>query len=200
MKKHVDSHTRTLKDGRVTRVSAHTRSLPDSQESDFTNSQQIKQRLTAPHSPSLASIVNQEYPDQDILTCSRENIDQIIQNIGMDEYANLYVYAGENSAQVAGLISYYIAAAGKMRGDGVYPSSPDEHGGVWIYVDLTKSRSDDYGISMDVYQSENSIQDLLTEGSPVRKTNRAGAGTKGTRAVEGIGDMDFQVILIDPQV
>jgi len=47
-------------------------------------------------------------------------------------------------------------------------------------TDFTKSRRDDWGFSLP------NLWTILREGTPVRKTNKAGPGTKGTRKVEGI--------------
>jgi hypothetical protein len=47
-------------------------------------------------------------------------------------------------------------------------------------TDFTKSRRDDWG---DVLPR---LWNIMREGSPVRKTNQAGPGTKGTRKVEGV--------------
>ena len=77
-----------------------------------------------------------------------------------------------------------------MGQDGFYgyqepkPVNPDGPGRarVWLFdCDLTKSPSDDVGIALD------ELPDHLVNGSRIRTTDKAGPGTKGTRAVEGIG-------------
>lgn len=55
-----------------------------------------------------------------------------------------------------------------------------------VYADFTKSRRDDLGDAY--YDLENGIGTMIKEGSPIRKTNRSGHGTKGTRLVDGLGD------------
>lgn len=49
-----------------------------------------------------------------------------------------------------------------------------------LSADTTKCRHDDLGDALP------GIWPHFRLGSPIRKTNRAGAGTKGTRAVEGL--------------
>jgi hypothetical protein len=71
------------------------------------------------------------------------------------------------------------------------PMSGEFDNGYWhevipghLYVfelDTTKSQRDDV---IDVWDS---VKGLLVEGTPVRKTDRSGPGTKGTRAHEGLG-------------
>jgi hypothetical protein len=51
------------------------------------------------------------------------------------------------------------------------------------HYDSTKSRRDD----PDYLSAFEKAARYIEEGTPVRRTNRAGAGTKGTRLVEGIG-------------
>ena len=50
-----------------------------------------------------------------------------------------------------------------------------------VSADFTKSRHDDYTDSLPALWAH------LRDGSPVRKTDRAGVGTRGTRAVAGLG-------------
>jgi hypothetical protein len=49
--------------------------------------------------------------------------------------------------------------------------------------DSTKSRRDDPPFA----EAFDCARQLVQEGSPIRQTNRTGAGTRGTRLVEGIG-------------
>jgi len=60
-----------------------------------------------------------------------------------------------------------------------------------ISTDTTKSRHDDVGDALANF--EDRLPAMLIEGSPVRSTNRAGAGTQGTRLVDGIGDQDLSL-------
>lgn len=59
------------------------------------------------------------------------------------------------------------------------------------YYDSTKSLRDDpdYGAAF-----EKAVR-YMEEGTPIRATNRAGAGTKGTRLVEGIGPRKVSIFL-----
>ncbi len=59
--------------------------------------------------------------------------------------------------------------------------------------DSTKSRSDD----PDYALAAEKIRQYIQKGTPIRETDRAGQGTKGTRLVEGLGirylDIDIEV-------
>jgi len=48
---------------------------------------------------------------------------------------------------------------------------------------------------MALEEFEDTLPTMINEGSPVRKTDRAGAGTKGTRLVEGMHEpgLTFEV-------
>jgi hypothetical protein len=50
---------------------------------------------------------------------------------------------------------------------------------------MTKSSRDDLGMGLEDF--EEALPQILSEGSPIRKTDRSGPGTKGTRLVEGFG-------------
>lgn len=58
-----------------------------------------------------------------------------------------------------------------------------------VPVDATKTDSDDLGVAMERFES--SVGDIVVNGSPVRKSNRYGAGTAGTRLVEPVGPIAF---------
>jgi hypothetical protein len=51
------------------------------------------------------------------------------------------------------------------------------------YYDATKSQRDD----PDFIEAFRKAEQYILEGTPIRKTDRAGRGTKGTRLVEGVG-------------
>lgn len=53
------------------------------------------------------------------------------------------------------------------------------------YYDSTKSQRDD----PDYLEAFNKAETYIKNGTPIRKTNRAGANTQGTRLVEGIGEI-----------
>lgn len=85
----------------------------------------------------------------------------------------------ERQERIGHILNY--AARASHRGEGLGVSFNGRI--ATIGHDSTKARtssdhSDEFARSM---------ADMLNEGSPVRKTDRAGAGTKGTRAVEGLG-------------
>jgi hypothetical protein len=61
-----------------------------------------------------------------------------------------------------------------------------------FYYDSTKSRRDD----PDLMQAFEKAERYIEEGTPVRKTNRAGYGTRGTRLVEGIGPRKVEFYLM----
>lgn len=54
-----------------------------------------------------------------------------------------------------------------------------------LFYDSTKTRSDD----PDTAEAFARAARYIAEGSPIRKTNRAGQGTAGTRLVEGLGEV-----------
>ncbi len=84
--------------------------------------------------------------------------------------------------QVDALAAYFFE--GPFAGEYYGVESPDAIDGwgrlFFINADFTKSRHDDWGFAIE------GLWQHLQEGSPVRKTNRAGVSTKGTRAVEGL--------------
>ena len=79
----------------------------------------------------------------------------------------------------------------EVRGESLgHPVRVDESTFV-VLADSTKSRSDDVGEAMARFAG--ALPTLVSEGTPVRKTDRAGAGTAGTRAIDGMGDLRFAV-------
>jgi len=75
-------------------------------------------------------------------------------------------------------------------------SEPDAYGAdqgmrLSYYYDSTKSRRDD----PDYFAAFEKALLYINEGTPVRTTNRAGIGTKGTRLVEGIGPRKVNIFL-----
>lgn len=67
-------------------------------------------------------------------------------------------------------------------------TAPDGRSVLHFHYDWTKSRSDDPDIGAAIAKAIH----YLREGTPIRLSDRAGAGTKGTRLVEGIGDYGVQ--------
>lgn len=91
----------------------------------------------------------------------------------------------EEIDRVSGCLGYAFRAA--LAGEGLSSAEveiSDLTGMVleWGY-DSTKCRRDD----PDFAAAFALAKQYIGEGTPVRKTDRAGAGTRGTRLVEGIG-------------
>lgn len=85
--------------------------------------------------------------------------------------------------RLAGLVGYAGRAQLRMS-EPVGEPHRDGPNSFVVYMDTTKSYSDDTAIAMQEF--EHALPTYFDEGSPVRKTDRAGAGTKGTRALEGV--------------
>lgn len=85
---------------------------------------------------------------------------------------------------LAGLTGYAYRAgvAGESLGD---PERDSPYSFV-VGADTTKSQRDDLSIALEDF--EEMLPAMAREGSPVRKTDRAGVGTKGTRLVDGLGE------------
>lgn len=60
-----------------------------------------------------------------------------------------------------------------------------------VFQDATKTFSDDVGVAYEKF--EDALEGAFSEGTPVRKTNRSGPGTAGTRAIEGVGDVRISI-------
>ncbi len=89
----------------------------------------------------------------------------------------------QDEDHIVSLMKYVLCGPFAMFGefDGEIVHRNDEGTLLVFSVDTTKSRRDDVA-----WAFEDDCIPMLVEGTPVRKTDRAGAGTKGTRAVEGI--------------
>lgn len=86
-------------------------------------------------------------------------------------------------AAVQGLVGYFLSGVAALGGEwAAGPVVPTPHGQLFCFsLDGTKSARDDlYSVISD------ELETLLQVGSPVRKTDRAGAGTKGTRKWPGL--------------
>jgi hypothetical protein len=83
---------------------------------------------------------------------------------------------------IGGLAQYFFE--GPFAGEYYTTTCPDEVDGFgrvfFLGTDFTKSRRDDWGDALP------ELWDMLRDGSPIRKTDRAGLGTKGTRKHAGI--------------
>lgn len=89
--------------------------------------------------------------------------------------------------RAAQLLGYSYATT--VRGENMDEPHRDSDRSFVVAADTTKSRSDDLGEAM--WHFENNLPDMMRNGSPVRTTDRAGAGTKGTRLVEGLADPEL---------
>lgn len=81
--------------------------------------------------------------------------------------------------------AYRSTVAGESLSD---PTRDSSHSFA-LHADTTKSRRDDLGVALDDFHE--TLPGTLRDGSPVRTTDRAGRGTKGTRLTEGLNDPDL---------
>lgn len=101
----------------------------------------------------------------------------------------------DEAGHVAGAMGYAYRATVAGESPGV-PERDTPYSFV-VSADTTKSARDDLGMALEEF--EDTLPTMIDEGSPVRKTDRAGAGTKGTRLVEGMHepDLTFEVYYDD---
>lgn len=85
--------------------------------------------------------------------------------------------------RAAQLIGYAYRA--EIRGEPMNDPERDSPYSFSVWSDSTKTRSDDLGMALERFEED--LPGMLEHGSPVRKTNRSGEGTKGTRLVDGLG-------------
>lgn len=95
----------------------------------------------------------------------------------------------EEARRVAQLVGYRYAAT--VAGEPLGWPDRDSPRSICVSADSTKTRRDDVNQAFEEFEDD--LDAFLVEGSPVRTTNRAGAGTKGTRLVEGLGDPDLKI-------
>lgn len=92
---------------------------------------------------------------------------------------------GEGVDNVAQLVGYAFSELGGEPCDLAGSMHIQGTTEICIEWDSTKTASDDIGARLpDVIKN---LKTYLKEGTPIRKTNRAGQGTKGTRLVESLG-------------
>lgn len=84
--------------------------------------------------------------------------------------------------KVAQLTGYQHRAT--LNGEGL--SDPERCGKAAVLVSTDNTKSAGRKSMFDEF--EEGLEPTLQEGSPIRKTDRAGEGTKGTRLIEGFGD------------
>lgn len=82
--------------------------------------------------------------------------------------------------------TYRATVAGESISD---PQQDTPHSFI-VYADTTKTARDDIGMAIE--KLEEDYPHIIQNGSPLRTTDRAGAGTKGTRLIEPV-DQDIQV-------
>jgi hypothetical protein len=105
-----------------------------------------------------------------VLVERRLNEEEISRLSGCLGYALRQTLAGEDLSEPSGFLLSTFPADGRQATILEYA------------YDSTKSRRDDpdYALAFEL------AQEYVFSGSPIRTTDRAGAGTKGTRLVEGI--------------
>lgn len=87
------------------------------------------------------------------------------------------------------LVAYNYAST--VRGDGTSKPERDSTHSFVVDFDTTSSQRSDPMAALGDF--EVNLDAWLTSGSPIRKTDRAGTGTAGTRAVEGLGDPNLRL-------
>jgi len=84
----------------------------------------------------------------------------------------------QQAQHLAQLVGYGWATTG---GEPLPDPEQDTPASIVVYADSSKARS---LAQIDMFVDD--LAALVAQGSPVRKTDRAGAGTKGTRLVDGL--------------
>lgn len=92
--------------------------------------------------------------------------------------------------RMAGVFGY--AQRSILRGaEGVTGPYRDGPNSFVMYQDATKTFSDDTGVTYS--ELEETLPTWMKEGTPVRKTDRSGTGTKGTRLIDGVPDVNISI-------
>ena len=95
----------------------------------------------------------------------------------------------EEISRLSGCLGYALRA--EMRGERLSDPEVVDWGTLHYWYDSTKSRSDDTWQAAD--RALTVAPDYIQNGTPVRKTNRGGVNTAGTRLVEGIGPAEISI-------
>jgi len=95
----------------------------------------------------------------------------------------------QESQKVAQLFGYEYAKTGGERGNHFEQDSPNS---IIVYADTTKGRS-----YRRLDEFVKNLPETLKNGTPIRKTDKAGTGTKGTRLVDGFGDLGYVELYAD---
>lgn len=90
----------------------------------------------------------------------------------------------EEMHQSASLIGY--AYASQVRGEPMHEPQRDSPYSFIVVADTTHSPR--RNVTAALADFEENLPQMFRDGSPVRTSDRAGAGTKGTRLVDGFGD------------
>lgn len=125
---------------------------------------------------------------EDEIKFNGETYTRIDENNHMDQPYAIRVQVGkelteEEAEKVSQLFGYDYAKTGGERGNSFEQDSPNS---IIVYADTTKGRAYQH---LGEFMEE--MPNTLENGTPVRKTDRAGAGTKGTRLVDGMGDVGY---------
>jgi hypothetical protein len=97
---------------------------------------------------------------------------------------------------LTGLVGY--AQRSELRGyEPISHAYRDGPNSFVVYQDPTKSSSDDIGMAYERF--EDALPRIVSEGTAIRKTNRAGAGTKDTRAIEGLPGVEISIWYAMPE-
>jgi hypothetical protein len=91
----------------------------------------------------------------------------------------------DEMAQMAAIIGYGYRAT--ICGEAMELPERISSSAFKVAADTTKSRRDDLSHAME--QFLDLIPTILKEGSPIRATDRQGPGTKGTRLIDGMGEL-----------
>jgi hypothetical protein len=90
----------------------------------------------------------------------------------------------EQAQKTVDILNYVLRSLAGEAADLIAIQRKDSSTFIQVSWDSTKSRSDDIGLRIQEIQDSLSL--YFCTGTPIRTTNRAGAGTKGTRLIEAV--------------
>lgn len=107
------------------------------------------------------------------------------------EYDSILIKASrpindEEMMQLAGLTGYAYSV---LAGEGIGMPQRVSEDSFTVWADATKCRNSNFD------DFSGNLNAVISEGSPIRKTNRAGVGTKDTRKVQGMADVTVELYL-----
>jgi len=125
---------------------------------------------------------------EDKVKYNGETYTRIDENNHMDQPYAIRIQVGkelseEEAEHVSQLFGYDYAKTGGERGNSFEQDSPNS---IIVYADTTKGRAYQH---LGEFMEE--LPNTLENGTPIRKTDRAGEGTKGTRLVDGIDNLGY---------